>query len=1069
MMKNVVKKNQKIPFLFMLMLLACMSASAQFQVKGTVVSANDSEPMIGVTILENGTHNGCITDLNGNYSISVESSNATLEVSFIGYKSQTVKVSGRNVINFRLEEDTEVLDEVVVVGYGVQRKSDLTGSVASVKADELKGLSTTDAAAALQGKASGVQILNGSGKPGQGASIRVRGYSSNSNNIGPLLIVDGLQVSSIQYLDPSMIESMEVLKDAASAAIYGAEAGNGVVLITTKSGKKGRSSITYSGKWTNQSLGDVPSLLNATQFKDWMTMQLGAESVNAALADAQTQYGWDPNTNTDWLKAYFEDTWAQQHTLTLEGGNDRGSYFLSVNHVNQDGIVKGSKDKYERLTAQINADYMIKDWLKVGTNTSIEKWSTRGISEQGYGSSFEMLLLIDPLTPLYWTKPEQMLGEYRDYYNKIQAGDSNYTLFGDENGYYATSYFNQRLAGGNPFSQRDRSESRNSGVNVNGTAYMNVTPVKQVTFTSRLGYRISFNNESDYQYPYYLNGQTKGDNYIISGASRNSTWYQWENFANYNDTFAGKHAVGAMAGMSYRQSDSNFVSANASGLDILKAYSSNFIYLDCVNANEGTTKNIGGIKGTTRALSYFGRVTYSYDNRYSVQANFRADAFDSSKLSKDNRWGKFFSASAGWTFSNESFFKDNVNPSIMSYGKLRASWGQNGNNAVNTFEYISRITANNGNGGYSFGDSMDQVSIGSYAYKLTNPDLSWETQEQLNIGLDARFFNGRLALEFDWYRRLTKDWLITPPVLYSFGSSPAAINGGVIRNTGFEIGLHWNDNIGKDWNYGINLAPAFNKNRITELPNEDGILHGPSGNLWNASDECARGEIGKPLGYFYGYKSLGIFQNQKQIDEYKGAKENGAQTQPGDVIWADIDKNGIIDSNDRTEIGNPHPDMTLGFSFNVSWKMIDLSVTTYGAFGQQILKCYRDYASSPLQNFTTDILERWHGEGTSNKLPRLASTGGSNWSKVSDIYVENGDYLKIKNITIGVDIKKIFKKIPLQQLRLYATVQNLYTFTGYSGMDPEIGYGSDFGWVQGIDLGYYPEARTCMLGLNVKF
>lgn len=597
----------------MLMLLACMSASAQFQVKGTVVSANDSEPMIGVTILENGTHNGCITDLNGNYSISVESSNATLEVSFIGYKSQTVKVSGRNVINFRLEEDTEVLDEVVVVGYGVQRKSDLTGSVASVKADELKGLSTTDAAAALQGKASGVQILNGSGKPGQGASIRVRGYSSNSNNIGPLLIVDGLQVSSIQYLDPSMIESMEVLKDAASAAIYGAEAGNGVVLITTKSGKKGRSSITYSGKWTNQSLGDVPSLLNATQFKDWMTMQLGAESVNAALADAQTQYGWDPNTNTDWLKAYFEDTWAQQHTLTLEGGNDRGSYFLSVNHVNQDGIVKGSKDKYERLTAQINADYMIKDWLKVGTNTSIEKWSTRGISEQGYGSSFEMLLLIDPLTPLYWTKPEQMLGEYRDYYNKIQAGDSNYTLFGDENGYYATSYFNQRLAGGNPFSQRDRSESRNSGVNVNGTAYMNVTPVKQVTFTSRLGYRISFNNESDYQYPYYLNGQTKGDNYIISGASRNSTWYQWENFANYNDIFAGKHAVGAMAGMSYRQSDSNFVSANASGLDILKAYSSNFIYLDCVNANEGTTKNIGGIKGTTRALSYFGRVTYSYD------------------------------------------------------------------------------------------------------------------------------------------------------------------------------------------------------------------------------------------------------------------------------------------------------------------------------------------------------------------------------------------------------------------------------------------------------------------------
>ena len=542
--------KNKVLLFFVLVVLCYSSAWAQIQIKGTVVSENDSEPMIGVAILEVGTSNGVITDLDGNFNIQVKNANSQLEVSFVGYKKQIIKLQGRTNLNVRLVEDTKVLDEVVVVGYGVQKKSDLTGSVASVKADELKGLSTTDAAAALQGKAAGVQILNGSGKPGQGASIRVRGYSSNSNNIGPLLIVDGLQVSSIQYLDPSMIESMEVLKDAASAAIYGAEAGNGVVLITTKSGAKGRGSITYSGKWTNQSLGSVPNLLNGAQFKDWMTMQLGAESVNGTLADAQTQYGWDPNTNTDWLDAYFEDTWAQQHTLTLQGGNDRGSYFLSVNYVNQDGIVKGSKDKYERLTAQLNADYMIKDWLKVGTNTSIEKWRSRGISEQGYGSSFEMLLLIDPLTPLYWTKREQMLGEYRNYYDQIQAGNSNYTLFGDENGYYATSYFNQRLSGGNPFSQRDRSESRNSGVNVNGTAYMNVTPVKQVTFTSRLGYRISFNNESDWQYPYYLNAQTKGDNYTISGASRNSTWYQWENFVNYNDIFAGKHVVGAMAGMS---------------------------------------------------------------------------------------------------------------------------------------------------------------------------------------------------------------------------------------------------------------------------------------------------------------------------------------------------------------------------------------------------------------------------------------------------------------------------------------------------------------------------------------
>ena len=569
----------RIFVLLAFVVMCCSSAFAQIQVKGNISDKN-SEPMIGVAIQEKGNNtNGTITDLDGNFSLSVNS-NATLVVSYIGYKTQEIALNGRTNLAIVMEEDAQVLDEVVVVGYGVQRKSDLTGSVASVKSDDLKNRSTTDAAAALQGKAAGIQVLNSSGKPGQGASIRVRGYSSNSGNIGPLLIVDALQVSSIQYLDPSLIESMEILKDAASAAIYGAEAGNGVVLlITTKSGAKGKGSITYEGKFTNQMLGMVPELLNATQFKDWMTMQLGADAVTAALKDAQDAYGWNPNTNTNWLDEYFENTWAAQHSLTFQGGNERGAYFMNLNYVNQDGIIKGSKDKYERLTAQINADYKIKDWLQVGTNTSIEKWNSRGVSENGYGSSFEMLLLIDPLTPMYWTKPEQMLGDYREYYNQIQAGNSNYTLFGDENGYYATSYFNQRLAGGNPFSQRDRSMGQNEGVNVNGTAFVNITPIKSVTFTSRLGYRLSFSNNSNWEFPYYLNGQTKGDNYMISGGSSNSTWYQWENFVNYNEMF-GKHAVGAMAGMSFRQSNSNGVSASASGPDILSAYAPTFIYLN---------------------------------------------------------------------------------------------------------------------------------------------------------------------------------------------------------------------------------------------------------------------------------------------------------------------------------------------------------------------------------------------------------------------------------------------------------------------------------------------------------
>lgn len=537
MMKNVVQKIQKIPFLFMLVLVffTCISASAQIQIKGTVVSANDSEPMIGVAILEEGTSNGRITDLNGNYSIQVSNSNATLTASFIGYKTQTVKVNGRSVINFRLEEDTQVLDEVVVVGYGVQRKSDLTGAVASVNSKDLKGLATTDAAAALQGKAAGIQILNSSGAPGSGAEIRVRGYSSNSGNIGPLLIVDGLKVSSIQYLDPGLIESMEVLKDAASAAIYGSEAGNGVVLITTKNGGgKGTGKITYNVRYTMNQLGHVPQLLNAEEFKDWMGMQ--GYNVEAAMSDAIRDYNWDQNTDTNWFDEFMGTSWSKQHSLSFQGSNDKGQYFANLTYVNQDGIVKGKNDYYERLTAQINADYKIKPWLQVGTNTSIEKWRRGSVSEYGYGSAFEMLLVMDPLTPTHWTDRSQYLAATGSVYDAVQNGtsDTNYRFYGDDRGMYATSYFNTELAGGTPFAQRDKNaNNKNGGINVHSTFFANLTPFKGFTFTSRFGTRITQGNTYSYAEPYYITGRVSDTKYSISQTTSNGLYYQWENFANY--------------------------------------------------------------------------------------------------------------------------------------------------------------------------------------------------------------------------------------------------------------------------------------------------------------------------------------------------------------------------------------------------------------------------------------------------------------------------------------------------------------------------------------------------------
>ena len=1042
------KSIQKPLMALFLLCLFPLGALAQSLIKGTVKDVS-GDPIIGASVKVQGSKSGVITDFDGNFSVQADN-NATLVISYIGYTTETVKVVGKNNLSITLKEDAQTLNDVVVIGYGVQRKSDLTGAVASVKAEDLKHRSTTDAAAALQGKAAGVQILNSSGKPGAGANIRVRGYSSNSSNIGPLLIVDGLQVSSIQYLDPSMIESMEVLKDAASAAIYGAEAGNGVVLITTKSGakSKGHGTITYEAKFTNQNLGHVGKLLNAGQFKDWMDMQLGEvekdgqkfRQLDLDMQDAIEKYGWNPNTNTDWMKEYFEDTWAQQHTLSFQGGNDRGSYFLSTSYVNQDGIVKGNKDKYERLTAQINADYKIKDWLQIGTNTALEKWSSRGVSENGYGTSFEMLLLIDPLTPLYWTSRDQMLGEYKGYYDNIQAGNSKYTLFGDENGYYATSYFNQRLAGANPFSQRDRSEAKNEGVNVNGTVFLNITPIKQVTFTSRLGYRLSFSNSSDWQYPYYLNGQTKGDNYSISGTSNNSTWYQWENFINYNQNF-GKHNVGAMVGMSFRQYNSNGVTGSASGPDILKSYEPNFRYLNCVNGNDDTVKKIDGVPNMTRAMSYFGRVLYSYDNRYSLQGNFRADAFDSSKLSKDNRWGYFFSGSAGWTFSNEKFFKENIDSSIISFGKLRASWGTNGNvNVLGNYSYTAGIATNSQF--YNYGPTS-AVTYGSMPNGIANPDLTWEKSEQFDLGLDLRFLNDRLSVGIDWYTKTTKDLLVPAPVMPESGYSTMTINAGKVQNKGLELELTWKDNIG-DFRYSISGNIATLKNEATYLDPSIERIEGAT--VEGASPGAIRCyfEQGQPVWYMRGYKYAGRDANGGPLYY---TKDGGTTNDPGD--------------GDMTNIGSGLPDLTYGITLNAEYKGFDLTVFGAGEAGNDI---YYGLYRTGYNNIAKGVYDDFK----SGKFPDAKSVYGVAKFYQSSAMVYSGSFFKLKQIQLGYTLPtNLTKKVYMQNVRAYVSLDDFFTFTKYPGLDPET-CTQEFN-CPGLDKGNYPNMRKLVLGLSVTF
>lgn len=664
-----------------------------------------------------------------------------------------------------------------------------------------------------------------------------------------------------------------------------------------------------------------------------------------------------------------------------------------------------------------------------------------GVSEQGYGSSFEMLLLIDPLTPLYWTKPEQMLPEYRQHYQAVQAGTENYALYGDANGYYATSYFNQRLAGGNPFSQRDRAFAKNDGVNVNGAAFMNLQPVKWVTFTSRLGYRLWFNNSSDWQTPYYLNSQTKGDNYQIDGASNNGIYYQWENFVNYSQSF-GKHNVGAMVGMSFRQTDTNGVSATVTGPDILNAYSSNFIYLNCVNGNTDTAKEVKGMPGKTNSLSYFGRLMYNYDNRYAIQANFRADAFDSSKLSNDNRWGKFASVSAGWTISNEKFFKDNISSDVWSFAKIRGSWGQNGNvNVLSNYAYTAGIDTNGQ--WYQYGTD-NTPSYGSMPNGLANPKLTWETSEQLDFGLDLRFFNDRLAVGMDWYKKTTKDLLVPAATLPETGATSQTINAGEIQNKGFELELSWKDRIG-DFKYGVSANMATLNNEVTYLDPSITRIAGSGVSGSNLITQCYF-EQGMPVWYMRGYK-------------FKGVADDGT------ALYYDKDGNvtSTPSEQDMGNIGSAIPKFTYGITLNAEYKGIDLTIFGAGAAGQDVFYgMYRtDYS-----NIAEKIYDRF-SDGDLKGLNAQTVAGDQHfWSSSAMVY--NGSYFKIKQIQLGYTLpKNITRKAYIENLRLYVSLDDFFTFTTYPGLDPETCSVGTNGL--GLDTGAYPNMRKMVLGASITF
>ena len=1013
-------------------LLGTVASAQNRAISGTVVDESGA-PIVGAAIIVVGnTSIGAVTDVNGAFRLNVPAG-ANINVSCIGYADQTVPIGNQTTFNFVLVEDTEFIDETVVIGYGVQRKSDLTGSVASVGEADFTNRSTSDAAAALMGKAAGIQILTSSGAPGGDSQIRVRGYSSNSGDIGPLLIVDGLKVDNIQYLDPEMIESMEILKDAASAAIYGAQAGNGVVLITTKTGKNVRDGrVFYNAQFSLSSLARPLDTMNADQY-----IKFG-ETYGWLNDTKLSSINYKEGFSVDWSKELFEPTWNSRHTVGFQGGNDRGNFFISLNNVKNNGIFVGDKDMYKRLSVQVNADYKIKPWLTVSTNNSIEKWSTQSISQHSDNGS--VLLAAVTSSPL-----EAPRAAYADLPDDMkQAVDQGKRVLTDpETGLYWTVGRMGETQGGSPFVRRDASDTSNEGLNIRGVLAANFTPFKGFTFTSRFGYRINQSNYHSFTAPYYCSTFVKADLYSLTSNNNTGYYYQWENFANYAVTIK-KHTIGAMAGMSYTERHRDNNSITASGADILSGTAPNFRYIDYLKS-DGVTKTIGNTPELFTELSYFGRLTYSYDNRYSLQANFRADAFDSSKLSQQARWGYFPSVSAGWTISNEPFFKNSVNTAVFNFLKLRASWGVNGNISVlNNYRYDSTI--NYGGYWYQYDVTSSTPSYGSRPSGLANPNLKWETSEQVDAGLDARFLNNRLTFTVDWYKKNTRDLLVnvTPPAMV--GVSSMTMNAGSVLNTGLEFELGWKDAIG-DFRYSVNANFSTLKNKVTYLDPSITRLAGTAPQGVYLSTQF---EEGYPIYYMRGLKCTGI------------------DAATGKPSFEDLNGDGNIDTtNDMQMIGLGIPDYTFGVTVNLAWKGFDMVVFGTGVAGNEIFPSSWRPDRPHCNTYAWYWENSWDVAGANAKFPAVKYWDQQTFSSTLNLF--DGSFFKIKQIQLGYTLpKNLLNKISVSNMRLFVSLENYITFTSYPGLDPETATANTASSI-GIDMGTYPTAKQLIFGVNLSF
>lgn len=996
--KMPISRLRMMVCLIGMLLPMCMFAQ-QITVQG-VVKDQTGETVIGASVMEKGTTNGTITGINGDFSLNM-SPNGTLVVSFVGYKTQEVQVKGQKQLQVVLSEDAEMLDEVVVIGYGTMKKSDLTGAVSSIGNKDIKDSPVSNLGQAIQGKISGVQIVD-AGKPGDNVSIKIRGLGS-INNCDPLVVIDGVPTDlGLSSLNMADVERLDVLKDASATAIYGSRGANGVVMITTKRGTEGKGKLAVSANYSFQNATNVPSLLNAAQY---------AELSN----DMMVNSGRNPNpewanpselgAGTDWMDELLRTGVMQNYTVSYSGGNEKSHYYVSGGFLDQSGIVKSVN--YRRFTFQSNSDAQVLKWLKFSNNITFSA-DTKKSGSYNIGDALKAL-------PIYPVKNED---------GSWSGPDGNSEWYGSTR---------------NPIGPTELNKSQTDGYNFLANLTAELTFTKWLKFKSTFGYDAKFWFIDNFT-PKYNWKPTPTEETSRYKSDNKSFTYLWDNYFLFDHTFAEKHRVGLMAGMSAQWNTNDYLNAQK-----------NVFMFDNVHEMDNGEEMyaIGGNETEWALLSYMARVNYSYEDRYLLTATIRRDG--SSRFGKKHRWGTFPSVSVAWRASQEKWFPKN---DYINDLKVRAGYGVTGSQAsVGNYSYLASYNTSV----YPFGiSSGNQTALVSST--LANPYIHWEEVAQTNIGFDASLFNSRVMFSFDAYLKETRDMLVKASIPITSGfedTTTTYTNAGKVRNQGIEMSLH-TINLTGELGWETNLTATYNKNKIKDLNSDVPYYINQINNSYVtmlAKDY--------PINVFYGYVTDGIFQNQSEVNTH--AVQPGAE--PGDIRFRDLNNDGVINDSDRTVIGNPNPSWLFSMNNSLSYKGFELSVFLQGIAGNKVYNANNidNTGMAAAYNQTTDVLKRWQGEGTSNSMPRAVFGDPNQNTRVSDRFVENGSYLRLKNITLSYTFpKQWLQKAQIENARLSLSCENVATITGYSGFDPEVG-------INGIDQNRYPISRTFSLGLNFNF